>query len=66
MDVINKVSDRVLRMLSDAYWTLKLIEDEQLNETVKADLRGIRAYAKAIIDLVNEILSKSDEEADSD
>ena len=64
--VVNKVSERVFRILQDAYWTLKLIEGEQLNADVRANLRGVRAYANAIVELVDEILSESNKEVDFD
>ena len=66
MDVTNKVSERVLCIIRDAYWTLKLIEDEPLNATAKVSLREIRSWAISITDLVNKILSKPNEEVDSD
>jgi len=64
--VVNKVSERVFRILQDAYWTLKLIEDEQLNADARVNLRGVRAYANAIVELVDELLSQSNKEVDSD
>jgi len=61
-----KVLERVLRILQDAYWSLTLIEGEQLNATTRANLREIRVHANAIVNLVDEILSKSNEMIEKD
>ena len=56
------VSERALTIIRDAYFTLTLLEDERLNATAKVNLRKIRSWAILITDLVNKILSKSNEE----
>ena len=56
------VSERALTIICDAYFMLTLLEDERLNATAKTNLRKIRSWAMSITDLVNKILSKSNEE----